>query len=249
MNRQEIVLEGVIADDSAALPAWKRLLDLALILAVSPALLVIGVVVAILIKVGSRGPIFFRQQRVGYKGREFMLYKFRTMRLNAETDTHRLHLQELLNVEKPMTKLDATNDPRVTPLGSLLRATGLDELPQLLNVLRGEMSIVGPRPCLPYEYILYDARQRRRFDAVPGLTGLWQVSGKNKTTFNKMIALDIEYSERRSLWLDLNIISRTFRVLWDQFREMKTAVPGNPKFSANTTNPRSHEKYEKHENR
>ena len=229
MNRQEIVLEGVIADEAAALPAWKRLLDLLLILAVAPGLLLIGAVLAILIKVGSRGPVFFRQQRVGYKGREFMLYKFRTMRLDAETDTHRLHLHDLMNAEKPMTKLDAKSDPRVIPFGSLLRATGLDELPQLLNVLRGEMSVVGPRPCLPYEFILYDARQRRRFDAVPGLTGLWQVSGKNKTTFNQMIALDIEYADRRSLWLDLNIISRTLPVLWEQYREMKARRAGPSK--------------------
>jgi len=221
MDRQEITLDAVLTEEASALPPWKRGLDLLLILIAAPGLLFIGLLLALVIKAGSRGPIFFRQSRIGYKGREFMLYKFRTMAANAETDTHRLYAQKLMNVETPMTKLDAKKDPRVIPLGGLLRATGLDELPQLLNVLRGEMSIVGPRPCLPYEYELYDARQRRRFEAVPGLTGLWQVSGKNRTTFNQMIQLDIGYSEKRSLRLDLSIILRTLPALWEQCRDMK----------------------------
>ena len=104
-----------------------------------------------------------------------------------------------------------------------MRATGLDELPQLINVLRGEMSLVGPRPCIPYEYELYEPWQRRRFDAVPGLTGLWQVSGKNRTTFDQMIQLDIEYSERLSLWLDLKIILKTFPALWQQCLDLACA--------------------------
>jgi exopolysaccharide production protein ExoY len=125
-----------------------------------------------------------------------------------------------------MTKLDAKHDPRVIPLGSVLRATGLDELPQLINVLRGEMSIVGPRPCVAYEYAMYEAWQKRRFDAVPGLTGLWQVSGKNRTTFHQMINLDIEYSERANLWLDLKIIFKTVPALVQQCcdRPVKTRM-------------------------
>ena len=122
-----------------------------------------------------------------------------------------------------MTKLDAQNDPRLIPLGALLRATGLDELPQIINVLRGEMSFVGPRPCIPYEYERYQPWQRRRFDAVPGLTGLWQVSGKNRTTFNEMIRLDIEYSERLSLGLDLKIIFRTLPALLQQCLDISRA--------------------------
>src|ERR1019366_9038495 len=156
--------------------------------------------VALVVKCGSRGPVLFRQRRVGYKGREFTCYKFRTMQLDAETRSHCEHFRQLMEREVPMTKLDAQNDPRLVPLGSLMRATGLDELPQIINVLRGEMSFVGPRPCIPYEYEGYQPCQRRRFDAVPGLTGLWQVSGKNRTTFNEMIRLDIKYSERVSLW-------------------------------------------------
>src|SRR5215475_14659707 len=104
-----------------------------------------------------------------------------------------------------MVKLDAQSDPRLVPFGTVLRASGLDELPQLFNVLRGEMSIVGPRPCIPYEYELYQPAQRARFDAVPGLTGLWQVSGKNRTTFEEMVRLDIEYSQNLTLWSDLKI--------------------------------------------
>jgi lipopolysaccharide/colanic/teichoic acid biosynthesis glycosyltransferase len=184
-------------------------------------LLILGVGVALVVICGSRGPVFFRQRRVGYKGREFGCYKFRTMHVNAETASHRDHFCQLMESEVPMTKLDARNDPRLIPLGALLRATGLDELPQLINVVRGEMSLVGPRPCIAYEYERYQPWQRRRFDAVPGLTGLWQVSGKNQTTFNEMIRLDIEYSERASLWLDLQIILRTLPALWQQCLESR----------------------------
>ncbi len=176
---------------------------------------------ALLVVCGSRGPILFRQRRVGYKGREFTCFKFRTMKVDAETACHREHFRHLMEAEVPMTKLDARKDPRLAPLGALLRTTGLDELPQLINVLRGEMSLVGPRPCIPYEYENYKPWQRRRFEAVPGLTGLWQVSGKNRTTFNEMMHLDIEYSERTSLGLDLKIIVKTLPALWQQCLDMR----------------------------
>jgi lipopolysaccharide/colanic/teichoic acid biosynthesis glycosyltransferase len=207
------------------------LLDFALIVAVAPGLLIFGIGVALVVICGSRGPVLFRQRRVGYKGREFTCYKFRTMQVDAETGTHRDHFCQLMESEVPMTKLDARNDPRLVPLGALLRATGLDELPQLINVVRGEMSLVGPRPCIPYEYERYQPWQRRRFDAVPGLTGLWQVSGKNRTTFNEMIRFDIEYSERLSLWLDLQIILKTLPALGQQCLEsrvQKRAQAGSP---------------------
>jgi exopolysaccharide production protein ExoY len=197
------------------------MLDLALVVALLPGLLILGAGVALVVLCGSRGPVFFRQRRVGYKGREFGCFKFRTMQVDAETRLHREHFRQLICTEAPMTKLDVRSDPRLVPLGALLRATGLDELPQLINVVRGEMSLVGPRPCIPYEYELYEPWQRRRFDAVPGLTGLWQVSGKNRTTFNEMIRLDIEYSERMSLWLDLKIILRTLPALWQQCLECR----------------------------
>ena len=209
--------------DQIPQPTWKRGLDFALILMFAPAIIFVASVVTLIVRCGSRGPILFKQKRVGYKGREFVCYKFRTMQTNAETASHRNHLRDLINNQAPMVKLDASSDPRLVPFGTVLRATGLDELPQLINVLKGDMSIVGPRPCIPYEYELYESWQKRRFDAVPGLTGLWQVSGKNRTTFNQMVRLDIEYSERASFWLDVKIILRTLPALWVQCAETRAA--------------------------
>jgi exopolysaccharide production protein ExoY len=221
MDRHDSCPSGAQSEQTSGLPTWKRTLDYFVILILCPGLLLLGAGVALAVMCGSRGPVFFRQRRVGYKGREFTCYKFRTMQVNAETRPHCDHFQQLMQSEVPMTKLDARNDPRLIPMGSILRATGLDELPQIINVLRGEMSFVGPRPCIPYEYERYQAWQRRRFDAVPGLTGLWQVSGKNRTTFNEMIRLDIEYSERLSLWLDLKIIFRTLPALLQQCLDIR----------------------------
>jgi lipopolysaccharide/colanic/teichoic acid biosynthesis glycosyltransferase len=223
MDRQDIRLSTALGQQAPALPAWKRMLDLALIVAVSPGLLLLAAGVTLLVVCGSRGPVLFRQRRVGYKGRQFTCYKFRTMVVDANSESHRDHLRQLMGTEVPMTKLDARSDPRLAPFGAALRATGLDELPQLINVIRGEMSIVGPRPCIPYEYELYEPWHRRRFDAVPGLTGLWQVSGKNRTTFNEMIRLDIEYAERSSLWFDLRIILKTLPALWGQCLDIRAA--------------------------
>jgi lipopolysaccharide/colanic/teichoic acid biosynthesis glycosyltransferase len=203
------------------IPVWKRVLDLGLIILLSPALLIFGGVVATIVKLGSPGPVLFRQKRVGYQGAEFTCFKFRTMLADAETDSHRRHTQNLIKSKAPMQKLDARKDPRLVPLGSMLRATGLDELPQILNVMRGEMSLVGPRPCIPYEYELYEPWQQRRCDAAPGLTGLWQVSGKNHTTFDEMIRLDISYAERMSLWLDLKIIFKTLPAICGQYSELR----------------------------
>lgn len=157
----------------------------------------------------SPGPIFFRQERVGYRGRRFRLFKFRTMRVGAETLNHQAHFSTLMATNVPMQKLDVKGDARLIPGGWLIRALGLDELPQIINVLRGEMSIVGPRPCIPYEFENYTILQKHRFRAAPGLTGLWQVSGKNQTSFGRMIQLDVYYAARKSLWLDLRIILMT----------------------------------------
>src|SRR5690349_8327156 len=138
MDRQDMALGIVTWWQNTSIPPWKRMLDLTAIVLLSPALLLLGVVVAIVVKLGSRGPILFRQKRVGYRGAEFTCLKFRTMLVDAETDSHRQHTQSLIKSNVPMVKLDARRDPRLVPLGSLLRATGLDELPQLINVLRGE---------------------------------------------------------------------------------------------------------------
>jgi len=216
MSSRRLESSRELGQRTAGLPLWKRTLDLVIILFFSPVLVLIASGIALLIKLGSSGPVLFRQLRVGYKGQEFLCYKFRSMKVDAETDSHRGHTTQLMKSETPMTKLDAEKDPRIIPFGSLLRCTGLDELPQLINVLRGEMSLVGPRPCIPYEYESYETWQRRRFDAVPGLTGLWQVSGKNRTTFKQMIHLDIKYAERASLWLDLKIMLQTVPALMIQ---------------------------------
>ena len=128
-----------------------------------------------------------------------------------------------------MTKLDNRGDSRLIPFGAILRASGLDELPQLINVLRGDMSIVGPRPCTPYESEEYQAWHRERFDSLPGLTGLWQVSGKNRTTFNEMMRLDIRYVRSKSLWMDFKIIVLTFPTLLQQIWESKKPKSGSTK--------------------
>jgi len=209
---------------SEGLPGWKRALDLLALLIFGPGLVAIGVGVAIIVRLGSKGPVFFRQRRVGYRGEQFVLLKFRTMHLNAETESHRRHLENLIgDTNAPMKKLDDSEDPRVIPLGAILRSTGLDELPQFINVLRGEMSIVGPRPCIPYEYERYEPRHRKRLDAVPGLTGLWQVSGKNKTTFEEMVQLDVRYAREKTPWLDIRIMLRTVPALVEQVRENRAA--------------------------
>jgi len=203
-------LDGAFA---AAAPAWKRALDGCCVLAMAPVVLPLCVLLALLVKCVSRGPVFFRQERVGYRGRRFTCLKFRTMHVGTSTSTHEEYTRKLITSETPMTKLDDADDDRIIPLGSVIRAMGLDELPQLWNVLRGEMSLVGPRPCLPAEYEAYLPAQRQRFNALPGLTGLWQVSGKNSTTFTQMIELDLEYLRSRSLLLDARIMCKTVPVL------------------------------------
>ena len=195
---------------------WKRLLDVVCILATAPVWVPLGLLIAAVIKVASPGPIFFQQERVGYLGRRFSCLKFRTMVVNADTTVHQGHLEQLMSSDRPMTKLDKAGDSRLIRCGLLLRTLGLDELPQLLNVLKGEMSLVGPRPCLPYEYEKYLPRHRMRCATLPGLTGLWQTSGKNRTTFEEMIDLDVHYASHKSLFMDLKIIVMTIPALMGQ---------------------------------
>ena len=199
-----------------AMPVWKRCLDLFCILLSLPVLLPVVALVILWIKLGSHGPVLFSQDRVGRGGRRFLLFKFRSMQKSASTDRHEDHFQELVEADRPMVKLDTLGDQRLIAGGSLLRTLGLDELPQLINVVRGDMSIVGPRPCLPKEYNLYEPAQRERFDAVPGLTGFWQVNGKNRTKFSEMVDMDIYYSRNISLGLDLKIMFQTVPAIYDQ---------------------------------
>jgi len=205
----------------AKVPLMKRVLDISCLLLALPTLLPLFAGIALLIKIVSPGPVFFTQDRIGFMGRRFRILKFRTMKANAETQTHQSHLKDLINSEKPMTKLDSKGDPRVIKFGAILRSSGLDELPQLINVFRGEMSLVGPRPCTQPEYEQFQPWHKQRFRALPGLTGLWQVSGKNKTTFSEMINLDIRYANEWSLWLDIKIMFLTFPVLLGQIKEQK----------------------------
>ena len=206
-------------------PVWKRAMDIAFIVMAAPVVLPLMAAVAAFIKLVSGGPVLFRQERVGYRGSTFMCFKFRSMKTNAEVKTHKEHTTDLIRrSDIPMVKMDAKGDTRLIPGGSWLRASGLDELPQLINVLRGDMSLVGPRPCVPYEYDQYLPWQKQRFDVVPGLTGLWQVSGKNLTTFNEMINLDIYYGKHSSFWFDMKIICKTVPALFVQVklsRQMK----------------------------
>jgi len=194
-------------------PRWKRVLDVLCILAAAPVVLPLSFLVALAIKIVSPGPALFKQERIGYRGRRFICFKFRTMVVNADTEIHQGHLTHLMTSDRPMTKLDARGDSRLIPGGLWLRSLGLDELPQVLNVLRGEMSLVGPRPCLPYECEHYQPRHWGRFGTLPGLTGLWQVNGKNRTTFEQMMELDLCYVRDKSLLLDLKIILKTIPAL------------------------------------
>ncbi len=212
-------------ENNTGIPGWKRALDVTLIILALPVWLPLTVVIAFIIRRSSPGPILFQQERIGYQGRKFMIFKFRTMRCGAETASHQGHLKNLMDSNTPMTKMDSRGDSRIIPFGKLLRCSGLDELPQLINVLKREMSLVGPRPCIRYEAEQYQPWQHERFDAAPGLTGLWQVSGKNRTTFTKMMQLDIEYARRKTLWLDLRIILMTVPALliqmWDTYQQKK----------------------------
>jgi lipopolysaccharide/colanic/teichoic acid biosynthesis glycosyltransferase len=202
-------------------PAWKRVLDITCILLSLPLWLPVMIFLTLWVKLASPGPVFFRQERVGYRGKRFMILKFRTMKVNVETASHERYLEQLIHGDRPMTKLDNSGDPRIISGGRILRAMGLDELPQLFNVLRGEMSLVGPRPCTPNEFVRYQAWQQERVNAAPGLTGYWQVNGKNKTTFTEMINMDIYYTKNLSLWLDLVIIFKTFPAVTAQVIESR----------------------------
>jgi len=210
-----------------AIPIWKRIFDVSCIILTIPVWLPLLLVVMAWIKLVSPGPVFYRQERVGHRRRHFMMFKFRTMHVNAETRSHEDYFAHLMLTDSPMTKLDALDDTRLIRCGRLLRAAGLDELPQLFNVLFGQMSLVGPRPCLPKEFGMYTRAQQERVSAPPGLTGYWQVNGKNKTTFSEMIAMDVYYCDHMSLWLDVAIILKTIPALVSQTMESR-AVAAKP---------------------
>lgn len=209
------------------LPGWKRFIDLAMLTLLMPVWLPVMTLVALWVAITSPGPVFYRQPRIGFKGRRFMLIKFRTMKVNADTHVHEAYLEHLIASDRPMIKLDASGDPRLIIGGRFLRAIGIDELPQILNVLKGEMSLVGPRPCTVLEFERYAPEQRARVNALPGLTGLWQVNGKNQTTFREMIELDTFYSRNICLSLDLKIILQTLPAILRQFFDFVQPLPSS----------------------
>ena len=202
-------------------PKWERALDLLLsliaLVLVSPLVLI----VALLIKLVSHGPIIFKQERIGYNGKPFLIYKFRTMEVNTDDKVHQIHVSQLIKQDLPMGKLDRAGDSRLIPFGRFLRASGIDELPQFLNVLKGEMSLSGPRPCLKSEQQALTPEQHCRFEILPGLTGLWQVSGKNKVSFSKMVTLDIKYANEKTLCLYLAILLKTPFVILHQIADLR----------------------------
>jgi exopolysaccharide production protein ExoY len=212
---------GFPAASAQRVPGWKSALDIMCILLTLPIWLPLMILLMLVTRLASPGPIFYRQERVGLGGRHFSIWKFRTMKVSAETRTHEHYFQELMRVSCPMTKLDAYGDRRLAPFGRILRASGLDELPQIFNVLCGEMSLVGPRPCTPNEFAHYESWQRERVNGLPGLTGYWQVNGKNKTTFNEMIVMDLFYLKNVSILLDLKIMLKTCGVIAGQLIESR----------------------------
>lgn len=209
-------------DDKKVALGVKRSIDvtgsLLALIAFSP----IFAAIALAIKLTSKGPVLFRQQRVGQYGERFEFLKFRSMHTGNDQAIHQEFVKELIagsvgadkdsGPQKPVYKL--TNDPRITRVGRFLRRTSLDELPQFLNVLRGQMSLVGPRPPIPYEVECYETWHRRRLLAVkPGITGLWQVKGRSKTTFDEMVRLDLQYARTWSIWMDIRILLQTPRAM------------------------------------
>ena len=202
----------------------KRAMDIVgsglLLLILSPILAAI----AVLIKLTSKGSVIFEQERLGQFGKRFKIRKFRTMYADNDPKIHREYVRSFIaGKDKKQGKTESetpavykiTNDPRVTPIGRFLRKTSLDEFPQFWNVLRGEMSLVGPRPPLPYEFEVYDLWHRRRvLEVKPGVTGLWQVMGRSRTCFDDMVRLDLRYSQHWSIWLDLQILLATPRAVF-----------------------------------
>ncbi|HEY6943681.1 MAG TPA: sugar transferase [Candidatus Acidoferrum sp.] len=198
--------------------AMKRMIDVLgsafLLIVLSPVLAII----ALAIKLTSKGPVIFRQERLGQFGSRFRCLKFRTMYVNNDPKIHQEYVQRFINGQADSGHKESgkpavykiKNDSRVTPLGRFLRKTSLDEFPQFWNVLMGEMSLVGPRPSLPYEFEVYDIWHRRRvLEVKPGVTGLWQVNGRSRTSFDDMVRLDVRYSQSWSIWLDVKILFAT----------------------------------------
>lgn len=216
-----VAVTAPVRSDIAISPRYlraKRALDVVVTLLLLIPLLPVMAVVAAAIKLDSPGPILYRQKRLGRYGAEFEMLKFRSMFINNDEGVHRDAINRYMNGEaldetNPATRFKLTNDPRVTRVGRFIRKTSLDELPQFFNVLHGEMSLIGPRPPLAFEVAMYEPSHWRRLDGKPGITGTWQVYGRNVVTFDEMVAMDVEYLERQSLLEDLKLILLTPRAM------------------------------------
>jgi exopolysaccharide biosynthesis polyprenyl glycosylphosphotransferase len=210
-----------IESESRIQATLKRALDIsasaALLIMLSP----LFALVALLVKLKSPGPVFFKQERIGVAGKPFKMLKFRTMHVNNDSTIHQAFVSQFINAATPLggnatagTPFKIVNDPRVTSIGRFLRSSSIDELPQLWNVLLGDMSLVGPRPPLHYEVEQYKRwHYRRLVEAKPGITGLWQVSGRSRTTFDDMVRLDLRYAKKPSAWADIKILLATPRAV------------------------------------
>lgn len=209
MEEKQLEIESESSMEFSLYEVIKRLIDIACsflgVILLSP----LFIIIAIIIKITSKGPVFFSQKRVGKNGKEFNMYKFRSMVVNAEELKEKLAAQN--EMSGPMFKMK--DDPRVTKVGKFIRKTSIDELPQLLNVLKGDMSLVGPRPSLPKEVAQFDEWMHRRLEVKPGLTCYWQVSGRNNIDFEDWMKLDIKYVDERSTWIDIKLIFKTVGVL------------------------------------
>ena len=190
---------------------YKRMLDILFVLLFLPLVLLVGIVIALCIKLDSNGPVFFSQKRVGLNGIEFRMLKFRSMDVNGDEGVHRRRVEAMMRNGQALNK--EKNDPRVTRVGRFIRRTSLDELPQFWNVLKGEMTLVGPRPPLAYEVALYSERDWLRLSGRPGLTGLWQVYGRSSVTLGDMVDMDIAYLKEQSLLKDIKLILLTVPVM------------------------------------
>lgn len=210
MEEKQLEIESESSMEFSLYEVIKRLIDIVFsfigVIVLSP----LFIIIAIIIKFTSKGPVFFSQKRVGRDGKEFKMYKFRSMVVNAEELKEKLAAQN--EMSGPMFKMK--DDPRVTKVGKFIRKTSIDELPQLFNVLKGDMSLVGPRPSLPKEVAQFEDWMYRRLEVKPGLTCYWQVSGRNNIDFEDWMKLDIKYVDERSTWIDIKLIFKTVGVLF-----------------------------------
>lgn len=216
-NIPVIMLSQFPLEDSAWM--MKRVIDMIVSTIALVLLSPLFAAIAIGIKLSSRGPVIFKQVRIGKGGRPFNFYKFRSMHLHADDSIHKNFVRNLIQnhcstEEKEMRVFKITEDPRIFSFGKLIRKTSFDEFPQLLNVLKGDMTLVGPRPCLPYEWECYSEWHKARLMVTPGCTGLWQVVGRSSVTFEEMVILDLYYISNMTAWFDFKIVMQTFPVIF-----------------------------------